>query len=330
MKFFPFVAKKGRVTLLMFLAIAMLGSAAYTGNASENVAVMNERGINIADYEPFKKGSKLAVLKEPSTLQLTQELPRIDSATALYPLAAAFVQAVYPDGYYADKKQSILTQTTTRRAFDRLANNTVDIVFAYAPSKDQIEYAKTRNVSFALTPIGKEAFVFFVNAKNPVNSLTIEQIRDIYSGKITNWKDVGGEDSPIKPFQREASSGSQTRLEHMMEGRELLPAPYDEVKGGMGMIILRASDYKNHKSAIGFSFRYYATDMVKNKQIKLLNIDGVPPTRKTIKNGSYPLINEFYAVTRGNDSRNLRRFINWILSPQGQYLIEKTGYVGID
>lgn len=180
-----------------------------------------------------------------------------------------------------------------------------------------------------LTPIGREAFVFFVNKKNPIDSLTIEQIRAIYSGKVTNWAEVGGERVDIRAFQRPQDSGSQTALQNLMGNVPLMEAPTEDVVSGMGGIISEVAEYKNYKNAIGYTFRYYSTEMVKNKEIKLLPIDGIVPSTENIRNGTYPIASEFYAVTAGTDNPNVQKLLDWILSPQGQALVEKAGYVSV-
>jgi phosphate transport system substrate-binding protein len=214
-------------------------------------------------------------------------------------------------------------------AYENLINGSVDVIFAARPSKEQVQSAKDKGLEFKLTPIGKEAFVFFANSANPVDGLTSKQIQDIYSGVITNWKEVGGNDEAIRAFQRKENSGSQTMLIKFMEGKNLMTPPKKDRIAGMGEIIKQTADYKNYKNAIGFSFLFFATEMVKDKQIKLLKVDGIYPDRDTIKNKQYPLVTEFYAVTAGSKNRNVDSLIQWILSPQGQKIIEKTGYTPI-
>lgn len=279
-------------------------------------------------YEPFKRWSKVAKLDGTANLQLTGKLPKIDCATAFYPLAAAFVEATYPQGNYKLGEQDILTRTTSRQAFTRLVDGDVDILFAFAPSDKQLEYAKSQGVELQLIPIGKEAFVFFVNEFNVVKGLSIEQIRSIYSGEITNWQEVGGLDMPIMAFQRPKNSGSQTALEELMAGKELMEPPVKMVLYSMMDIMNKVADYDNSKNSLGYSFRFYATEMVK-MPVNFLDINGVEPSLENIKNGNYSLTKEFYIITTSKKSPNVEKFIEWILSPQGQELVEKTGYSSI-
>ena len=114
------------------------------------------------------------------------------------------------------------------------------------------------------------------------------------------------------------------------------PEEEDRV-AGMGGIIREVASYRNYRNAIGFSFRYYATEMVRNGDIRLLALDGVEPTKETIRDSTYPISSYFYAVTAAPigkpapEERNetMAAFLNWILSPQGQTLVEETGYVGL-
>ncbi len=190
---------------------------------------------------------------------------------------------------------------------------------------DTVEYEYFLDIS--LTAIGREAFVFFVNAQNPVDNLTVEQLRRIYTGEITNWKEVGGKNEKIIAFQRNNGSGSQTAFLKFMEENQPMSPPHDKIIDLMEGIISQTADYANYRNAIGYSFRYFAEEMVGNEQIKLLKINDVYPSKETTCNSTYPLIYDFYAVTRtGNASSNVQKFINWILSPQGQELVYRVGY----
>jgi phosphate transport system substrate-binding protein len=216
-------------------------------------------------------------------------------------------------------------------------NGQVDMIFAAGPSEAQLKAAETAGVTLHLTPVGREAFVFFVNSKNPVENLTVEQIQGIYSGEITNWKHLGGRLQRIRPFQRAENSGSQTSLQKLMKGKALMEPEMEDRIAGMGGIITEVASYRNHSNAIGFSFRYYATEMIKNGDIRLLALNGVEPTKETIRDGSYPIASEFYAVTASpigeeapqESDEVMAGFLEWVLSEQGQQIIEETGYVAL-
>lgn len=290
--------------------------------------VITDGQVNLIEYQPFEKRTKVITLKDPVSLYIEDNLPVIDGATALYPIYAAFAQAVYPEKEYQPYDSEVMSNRTGA-AYTNLINGKADIIFVLGPSTTQLNQAENAGKELKLTPIGKEAFVFFVNSKNPVKSLTEDEIKGIYSGEITNWKDVGGKDDLIRAFQRPENSGSQTALQNFMGLTPIMKPPTEDVMSLMGTVIGEVSDYKNHKNAIGYTFRYYSTQMVKNNKIRLLAVGGVEPTVDSIRSGDYPITNEFYAVTAGSDNPHVEAFIEWILSNEGQEIIEKTGYVPV-
>ena len=201
-----------------------------------------------------------------------------------------------------------------------------DIIFAAAPSQ-QLEFAREKGVELVLTPIGREAFVFFVNSRNPLADITVEQIRGIYSGAIKSWVELGVDGlGDIRAFQRDEGSGSQSTLVRLMGDTPLAEPPREDRIDGMGGMITTTADYKNYKNALGFSFRYYSTEMVKNDDIKHLSINGVAPTAENIENRTYPLASEFYAVTRRDADEDTKKLLAWLQSEQAQKLVELSGY----
>jgi phosphate transport system substrate-binding protein len=317
--------------LVSFLIICALAVTGYEINKAyiASLATVNEQGVNLNEYKPFTENTKAVQLDELSTLKMEEDLPRLDGATALYPLYSAFAQATYPEKEYNISNSEVMCNTTVG-AYENLINGEVDIIFAARPSKQQLMEAKMKGVELKLTPIGREAFVFFVNSKNKVNELSTNQIQDIYSGKITNWAELGGSDDKIRAFQRPENSGSQTMLQKLMEGKTLMIPPNEDVVSGMGGIIEQTASYRNYKNAIGYSFLFFATEMIQDGQIRLLKVDGINPEKSTIKSGEYPLATEFYAVTAGSENPNIDLLIEWILSSQGQSLVERTGYTVIN
>ena len=336
-----------KVPWAVFL-IAAIGCGVYIGIGiyNDSIPTVEDRDGLIYEYEPFAEGSKAVYLDEEATLKFDAPTIDMDGATALYPVYSAFVQAVYPEGKYdiydfkynEDEGYGQVTCTGTIEAYQRLIEGKTDIIFCAAPSKDQLALAEASGVQLHLTPIGREAFVFFVNSENPVEGLTIEEIQGIYTGEIRNWRELGGKNQRIRPYQRAENSGSQSALLRLMEGLPLMEPEKEDRIAGMGGIITQVAGYRNHKNAIGFSFRFYSTEMVENNQIRLLALNGVKPTKETIRSGEYPISSNFFAVTASpigepapeEHNEDLRAFIDWILSEQGQEIIEKTGYVGVN
>lgn len=325
-----FKTKKRKIWFASIVGVALLltSIAPLQHHYKMSIATVDAE-IEVSTYQPFTAQNKVVKNNKKASLQLEEPLPRLDGATAMYPLYAAFVEATYPkkDYYYANSEVKV---SRTPEAYQNLIEGDVDIIFAAAPSDSQVKYAEINGLTFDMTPIGREAFVFFVHHKNRVENLSLEQVKQIYAGEITNWRDVGGGNDTIRAFQRPADSGSQSTLEKLMGDTPIMEAPAEDVASGMGGIIHEVSQYRNYKNAIGYTFRYYSTEMVGNKEIQLLSIDGIEPTKENIRNGTYPLTSEFYAVTTGTENPNVQKFIDWIVSPEGQALVEKVGYVPVE
>lgn len=337
--------RRWRKGVALCLAAVTIGCGAYCafGLWRSSVPTVDDRDLLLWQYEPFSEGTKAVSLEEQSTLRFHREdLLRLDGATALYPVYAGFVQAVYPQGEYplydnTSEGYGSVTCSGTVNAYERLITGRTDLIFAAAPSQEQLEMARRAAKELHLTPIGREAFVFFVNSRNPVEGLTVEQIQGIYTGQITNWNQVGGKNQPIRPFQRLENSGSQSALLRLMDGLPLIEPEKEDRVGGMGGIIQQVASYRNYKNSIGFSFRFYASEMAANDQIRLLALDGVSPTKESIRDGSYPISDSFFAITAApigapdprESNPKLNAFLDWILSEQGQQIVEDSGYVSI-
>jgi len=322
--------KKRRGLLFGVMGIALLIAAIKPIQYYYKMSIPTvDAEMDVTVYQPFTLGNEVVKSNEKASLQLTEPLPRLDGATAMYPLYAAFVEATYPKGEYPPYNSRVQVSRTPE-AYQNLIAGDVDLIFAAAPSTSQEWQAEKEGLTFDMTPIGREAFVFFVHRKNKIDNLTLEQVQKIYAGEITSWREVGGEDEAIRAFQRPADSGSQTTLEKLMGNTPIMEAPTEDVASGMGGIIREVSQYRNYKNAMGFTFRYYSTEMVGNKKIKLLSIDGVAPTKENIQNGTYPLVSEFFAITAGTENQNAQKLIDWILSEEGQVMVEKVGYVPVE
>ncbi len=318
----------GTALLLCFLTA---GGIVATWQYHSHIAVISATD-DLSKYNLKREDNILVNPDWEPTLKLTANYPVMDGATALYPVYAAFGLKLYPKelltSYYSNGAAIQCTQTN--HAYINLINNQCDVIFVASPSKEQEEKAAEAGVELVYTPIGRECFVFFVNSKNPLDNISSSDLRRIYSGELTKWEDLGVKNfGDIRPFQRAKNSGSQTYLYRFMGDTPTMEPETTQVTAFMEGIITKVADYKNYKNAIGFSFRFYASEMVQNDQIKLLSIDGAAPTRENIINGTYPLSGEFYAVTRSDASEETKQLIDWILTDQGQEIIEKTGYVSL-
>ena len=281
---------------------------------NHNSEAMQARSIELDKYLPFDDASQIA--RVDSSLKLSGELPVADGAAALYPVFSAFVGATYPEESVSFDGTdflpgSALRFSNTKGAYKAIVDGDADIVFCAKPSEEQLAYAEENGVELKLVPIGCEAFVFIVNKDNPVDDLTVDEVRGIYSGKYTRWSQVGGDDTSIDALQRSEGSGSQTAMISFMNGEEMVRNPL----GIAGR-------------SIGYSFRYYVSGIVENGGVKMLSLNGVYPDEASIADGSYPIVSNFYAVCRADDNQpNIELLIDWILSDEGQQIVKESGYV---
>ncbi len=293
--------------------------------------------INLYPYYIQNKNNILAKLdEEPSyIIEDFDNMPALDGAEAAFPLYSAFANFCYKDigEILKDVSNAVppVDFTNTVVSFERLINGDVDIFFGAEPSEEQKSLAEAQGKELVLTPVAYDAFVFIVNPDNKINSLTQEQIRSIYSGEYRNWNQAGGADSGILAFQRPDNSGSQTIMKKFMGGIPLMEPLEGAYHDAMMGTVTGIADYNNDESAIGYSFRFYTTGMINYisyQDVKLLEIDGIPPSAENIRNKTYPLTTTLYAVTlKDNRNEYISGFLDWMTSPQGQKIVEDTGYI---
>lgn len=324
-------SKQILIIVLVFCIFAGFNGSMYmllTRRLSNNFSGTSQsKMIDVGAYLPHEPDSELARID--ASLELTGDLPVLDGAAALVPVYASVIDAVYPvgsvtyeggtfsdDNFYGENfaPDSKMQYNNTVRGYQAIVDGSTDILLCAAPSAQQKQYAEEQGVELVYVPIGLEAFVFFVNENNPVDNLTAEQIRSIYAGEYTNWSEVGGANRIINPVTRLSGSGSQTAMDAFMGDRQIASKSPFAITGG----------------SIGFSFRYYMDGIVGNEAVKMLSLNGVYPSAENIRNGTYPIIAQFYAIYRAdNENENIPILIDWILSDEGQTLIEKSGYVRI-
>lgn len=323
--------KQIAMLLAVVLVFAAFNAGVYfllTGRLSNNFSGTNQsKMVDVGAFLPHEEGSDLPEID--ASLQLTGNLPVLDGAAALVPVYAAIIHNVYPEGcvtyeggsfsddnFYGENfaADSKMQYKNTVRGYKAIVDGETDILFCAAPSEEQKQYAAEQGVELVYVPVGLEGFVFFVNQQNPVENLTVQQVRDIYAGNITNWTEVGGKNRVINPVTRLTGSGSQSAMEKFMGDTPIGRKSPLAVTGG----------------SIGFSFRYYLNDMVAADGVKMLRLNGVYPSPENIQNGTYPVIAQFYAIYRAdNENENIQALIDWLLSDEGQRLIEQCGYVRI-
>jgi len=287
--------------------------------------------VDIYRYDVTNSKNILPLLNGPSSFTINDKnkMPVLDGAEAAYPVYSAFANACYEGDKL--KLSEKITFTNTIYAFERLVNDEVDIFFGAQPSKFQEELAQKKGKKLVLTPIGKEAFVFFVSNTNECNDLTTQNILDIYSGNVKNWMPITGKDEKIFAFQRPENSGSQTIMQKIMGDVPLADPLLEEYVSGMGGVSENVANYRNYPGAIGYSFRFFTTGMADSSDmIKLLSINGIAPTTENIATSLYPYTVSLYAITlEDNKLETIKPFLEWMQDKEGQEIIEKIGYVPI-
>jgi len=324
--------RKLALIILITLAITLLSAAC----RADNSGVPEDESNSIATQvplPPLHPADQIDPTAEQGRLpdaalveQLRGLWNRIDGSTATIPLTTAIYELL-------GEGRSPPRHNTTSQAYLNLIighNGTYDLIFVTHPSEEELEVAREQGVELEIIPIVKDALVFLVNIDNPVENITFSQLREIYSGTITNWSALGGLDEQIIAYQRPGNSGSQTlMLKLLMDGNEPAPPPTQWVVGSMDALVETISAFDNSRHALGYSMFYFVNNMFGNSRFRLLGVDGIVPTRDTIMRGQYPLESHYYAVIRKDtpDDHPARALIEWLLSDEGQILAASAGYI---
>ncbi len=324
------------------------------------------------------------------------DFPRLDCSTSAQPLLATVLAAVFdlplswqmlhdgswrllrgsppspdaasPSPETIERRRRIassLAVSGTHDAYVNVIRGGRDLaVIARKPSEDEEKLMREQEVELDIQPVALDAFVFIVHPDNPVEGLTLEQVRDIFGGAITNWNQVGGPDRRINPYIRERNSGSQElMIDLVMKDRPFAEHAREDavVIAMVGPMSAMARDHFGIGYTVHYYNRYMAPDLGRGwdmygrdrprapaeleaaaaakqadqaqrdgtQRARMLAIDGIAPGPATIADGSYPLIEPVYLVTRRDiepDSPTAR-LRDWLLSPEGQAVIRRSLYV---
>jgi phosphate transport system substrate-binding protein len=203
-----------------------------------------------------------------------------------------------------------------------LINGTTDIAMSSRPIKEgETEKLRGRfNTTGTEIAVAKDGVTFYVHESNPLNSLTVDQLKGIYLGDITHWKEVGGPDAPIVVYSRENSSGTYVFVKDSLLGGEDYTASAQTLPGTAAVV----NAVSKEKHGIGYGGSAYAKGV---KELKIKAGGGeVAPTAENIKSGKYPLARDLYFYLRNKPSGEAKAFIDFVLSPEGQQIVTKVGY----
>lgn len=259
-----------------------------------------------------------------------ENFPRLNGSTSAVPLAQAAASVLL--GESRDQVTDLTQFSKTTQSYRDLMMGASDLLIAADPADVIWDELAEQGFQWEMEPVAIDGLVFLVNASNPVDNLTTEQIQKIYTGEITNWSEVGGDDLEIIPFQRNAEAGSQTvMLKKVMGDLPMMTPPASYVIGAMGDLIEAVASYDGSPAAIGYTVYYYASDMKMAEGLKLLSVDGVAPNDETIRSGAYPFLNNYYVVMRAGLPEDDPTCVlyHWLLSGEGQELVSHEGYVSV-
>ena len=254
----------------------------------------------------------------------------MNGSTSTVPLAEAIASVLL--GESREDVADLVNFSRTTQSYRSLMYGESDILIAAEPADAIWDEKKAMALEWEMEPFAVDGLVFITNENNPVDSLTTEQIQKIYTGEITNWKEVGGDDLEIVPFQRNEEAGSQTAMKNLvMKDLKMMDPPTDYVAGSMGGLIEGVAAYDGSAAAIGYTVYYYANDMKMADGLKILKVNGVEPNADTIRSGEYPFLNNYYVVisTALAEDHPARIMYNWILGSEGQRLVAHEGYVSV-
>jgi len=251
---------------------------------------------------------------------------RLDGSTATIPLGQAALRALRgtDEGMAFNK---------TPAAYDNLIAGTKDLILVTYPSQEEFAAAAAAGIEMEVVPVVKDALVFLANTANPVTGLTRQQIQDIYTGKVTDWGQVGGSPGTIIPYQRPVGAGSQTLfLKLAMDTVTPMDAPTKLRPAEMFGLVDAIAAPENGPNALGYSVFYYATQMYLKDTAKLIAVDGVMPSAQTVSDGTYPYGTFYYAVFRKDTPADspVRAFVDWLLGDDAQKLAARAAYVPMD
>ena len=293
-------------------------------------AQINQNIIRPAGWKQIVLDSKFP--QQYLTLEI-YKYPTIDGSTVCVPMAVEFARQHLK--MTDEEANRFVKFSTTDKAYQNIIDlkqpYPPDLLLVTEPSDEEIALAKLKGIELTEKPICYDAFIFITHKENPVDSLTVEQIQKIYTGEISNWKDVGGKDAEIEAFQREPNSGSQTTMEkQVMKNKPMLTTDRVSVLVSMNHLVDSVAEYKNGPASIGYTFKYYIDTLYKNANIKTIKVDGIAPTEDNIRSGAYPFTTCYYGVIRTDDEEHTGgKFLGWILTEEGQACIKQAGYCPI-
>ena len=325
---------KNRLNLrnLVVVATCLVGIAFFSGCDKEDDMLFEIDGLTVDNYPRVDGSSSTQPLNNLIACKLfgwRYEWKSLMTGNGIWLLEPN--REDIPDNFFGERIKSSQTHNSIINLID---NQTDIIISARKMSADEKLYAESVGVSLIETPVALDALVFIVNKQNIIKSLTVKQVQDIYLGNITNWNELGGANEAIKPFIRNANSGSQEMMKEIVMDNTGMPdwevGHNDEIISTMALVYSELSIYPN---GICFSPHYYKEYIIRDAvgagNLKSIEINKIYPDAKSIKNKSYPFVSNVYASIRSDTDHNSMTYklYEWLQTEAGKRVIRESGYV---
>ena len=303
------------VLVLVVIGLVFLGIGC-TGKNNEGPAPAENTSTGTA---PAKETA--AANETPqSTASANEQSISVKGSDTVLPLAQAEAEEFMNE---SSEKSISVTGGGSGVGIAALIDGQVDIATASREINDnETQNAKKNGINPVAKTIAYDGITVVVNPANPVSNLTFDQVRNIYNGNISNWKDVGGQDKPIVAISRDSSSGTYKDFQTMaMNGDKYRPDVL--AQSATGGIVSEVAQNPNAIGYIGFAYL--------DKTTKALSLDkgngSVAPTVETIKSGAYPLSRALLFYTNGEPTGLIKEFTDFVLSEKGQSVVKEVGYI---
>ncbi len=243
----------------------------------------------------------------------------LNGSTTVFPIAQKAAEVFM--NKYPDINISV-RGTGSGNGIAALINGICDIADASRPMKQsEIDKAKTNGIDPVENIIAKDAIAIVVNLDNPISEISHAQLKKIYTGEITNWKELGGPDMKIVPITRDSSSGTFEIFEEKVLGKGVEMVSTAVVQGSNQAI---KTTVEKTKGAIGYIGLGYV-----DSSVKVLKYDGVVPSKETVLSGEYEISRPLFMYTDGEPQGAVKKFIDFVMSPEGQTIVEQVGYIAV-
>ena len=272
-----------------------------------NILSYLPKEVDYNAYAPFSLFSYN--IKIDGFTKIDSNIPKINAAVATYPFASSLVESTISKESYNNELQHV----STTQAYQDIINNVVDISIS-SETNQETRDAVELDSDIVLVPIAKEELVIYVNKDNPISFISIEDLNNIYSGKISNWKGLGGKDEKIYPYQLKPNVGGSEECFARAVPKNTTYNNSELVAYDMKNIIdLTVSS----KGGIGYAFNLFYSKLYNQKMLKKIATDT-------------PLLyNVYFIYRKSNANPNIEKILTWLLSEDGQDFVVKCGYTPI-